>query len=357
MKKTLTLLLSAVLLISCLVVLSACGNVPVETDPIPPETEGITEPSESESLPSFDPDLKINVSVLNGTTGFGAAKLMKDTANKKAALSYNFKVETDASVINAGLINGTVDIAALPTNAASVLYNKTQGGVKVIALNTLGVLYVVENGNTVSSLSDLAGKTVYCPAQNPEFIVRAICALGNVENVNIDTTYAQPAALLSTVATSSEGMIAVLPEPLLTVAMNKNNSLRIAVDLTEEWEKAKENTTLVQGCIVVRTAFLEEHPAEVAKFMEEYKASIEFTTENTNEAAKMIVDLGIYANPSLTVEQCVAIAESALPKCNIAYIDGENMKVALSAFLEAMHGINPASVGGALPADDFYYQK
>ncbi len=349
MKKLLTILLATVLMLSCMAILPACGDsTETETDAV--TENGETEPQETEPEVTLDTALDIRVSVLNGTTGFGAAKLMNLAKNGEAALKYNFKVETDASVINAGLINGEVDIAALPTNAASVLYNKTQGGVKVIALNTLGVLYVVENGNTVNSLADLAGKTVYCPAQNPEFIFRAVCKLGGIENVTVDTTYAQPAALMSAVATSSEGMIAVLPEPVLSVAMSKNAGLRVALDLTEEWSKNSETPSLVQGCIVVRSAFLEEHPAEVAKFLEEYKASIAFLNANVAETAAMVVDLGIYAGAA-------AVAEKAIPKCNIVYMDGEEMQTALSAFLEVMHSVAPASVGGKLPEADFYYKK
>ena len=327
MKKIITLLLSLMLMLSCFVLLPACNR-----------------------SAGLDTELEIRVSVLNGTTGFGAAQLIDAAKKDEAALNYNFKIETDATVINAGIINNEIDIAALPTNAASVLYNKTEGGVKVIALNTLGVLYVVENGNTINSLADLAGKTVYCPAQNPEFIFRAVCQLGGVENVTVDTTYAQPAALMSAVATFTEGMIAVLPEPVLSVAMSKNADLRVALDLTNEWSQNKGTASLVQGCIVVRTAFLEEHPAEVAKFLEEYKASIEFLNANVAEAANMVVDLGIYAGAA-------AVAEMAIPKCNIVYMDGEDMQAALSAFLEVMYDVAPASVGGALPDADFYYKK
>lgn len=346
MKKIITLLLSLMLMLSCFVLLPACGG-PTNT-----ETDDSTESdtNETEADVTLNIELDIRVSVLNGTTGFGAAQLMDAAKKGEAALNYNFKIETDATVINAGIINNEIDIAALPTNAASVLYNKTEGGVKVIALNTLGVLYVVENGNTVNSLADLAGKTVYCPAQNPEFIFRAVCQLGGVENVTVDTTYAQPAALMSAVATSTEGMIAVLPEPVLSVAMSKNADLRVALDLTNEWSQNKGTASLVQGCIVVRTAFLEEHPAEVAKFLEEYKASIEFLNANVAEAATMVVDLGIYAGAA-------AVAEKAIPKCNIVYMDGEEMQTALSAFLEVMYDVAPASVGGALPNTDFYYKK
>lgn len=325
MKKLLTLLLTLALLVSCVALLPSCGE-------------------------KVDTELEVRVTVLNGTTGFGAAQLMDAAARGEAALNYNFKVDTDASNINAALINGEVDIAALPTNAASVLYNKTEGGIKVIALNTLGVLYVVENGTSVNSIEDLAGKTVYCPAQNPEFIFRAVCEASGVSDVTIDTSYAQPAALMSAVAASEEGMIAVLPEPVLSVAMNNNANLRVALDLTNEWIDAMGSNSLVQGCIVVRTAFLEEHPAEVNKFLEEYKASIEFLNANVADAANMVVDLGIYAGAA-------AIAQKAIPQCNITYMDGEQMETALSAFLTKLHEINPQAVGGKLPESDFYYKK
>ena len=325
MKKIITLLLTLTLLVSCFVLFPACGE-------------------------TVDKELEVRVTVLNGTTGFGAAKLMDSAAKDEAELNYKFSVETDASNINAALINGEIDIAALPTNAASVLYNKTQGGVKVIALNTLGVLYVVENGNTVNSIADLAGKTVYCPAQNPEFIFRAVCQASGIENVTIDTSYAQPAALMSAVAASEEGMIAVLPEPVLSVAMNKNANLRVALDLTNEWTAAMGSNSLVQGCIVVRTAFLEDHPTGVNKFLEEYKASIEFLNENVSDAAQMVVDLGIYAGAA-------PIAQKAIPKCNITYLDGAEMETALAAFLGKLFEIAPAAVGGKLPEGDFYYKK
>lgn len=295
----------------------------------------------------IDDELKINVSVLNGTTGFGVAKLMDDTNKDSAKLNYIFSVENDAAVITAGLINGDIDIAALPTNAASVVYNKTQGGVKVLALNTLGVLYVVENGNTVTSLEDLEGKTIFCPAQNPAFVMEYVAKLAGV-NVTIDTTYAQPAALMQFIAASPEGTIAVLPEPVLSVAASKNANLTTVLDLTAEWSAKTTDSQLVQGCIVVRTGFLEKHPKEVEEFLADYKASVDYVNTNTAETASLVVELGIYSGAA-------AVAEKAIPKCNIKYVDGAEMKNALSGFLSAMESINPSSVGGKLPDDDFYY--
>ena len=296
----------------------------------------------------IDEELTVNVAVLNGTTGFGMAKLISDSQNGETALNYNFSVETDATMITDKLIQGTVDIAALPTNAASVLYNKTEGGVKVLALNTLGVLYVVENGSTISSMADLEGKTVYCPAQNPEFILRYLCDVYDLENVNIDTTYASPKELMQFIVPSSEGTIAVLPEPVLSVATSKNANLTIALDLTAEWNNKAENSSLVQGCVVVRTEFLEAHEKEVIEFLEEYESSVSYVNTNTDEVSELVVSLGIYEGAS-------AVAKKAIPKCNVKYVDGYEMKDALSGFLVAMAEVNAKSIGGKLPDDNFYF--
>lgn len=295
----------------------------------------------------IDDELSVNIAVLNGTTGFGMAKLISDSQNNETSINYNFSVETDATAITDKLIQGSVDIAALPTNAASVLYNKTEGKIKVLALNTLGVLYVVENGNTIKSMSDLDGKTVYCPAQNPEFIVRYLCDIYGL-NVNIDTSYASPKELMQFIVPSSEGTIAVLPEPVLSVAMAKNANLNVALNLTTEWDNKAENSSLVQGCVVVRTEFLQNHEKEVLEFLEEYEKSVNYVNTNAKEVSELVVSLGIY-------EGAAAVAEKAIPKCNIKYIDGNAMKTALSGFLSAMADVNAKSIGGKLPDDNFYF--
>ena len=290
----------------------------------------------------------VNVAVLNGSTGFGMAYLMEQNDNGAANNNYTFQVQSDATVVNSALLNGDVDIAALPTNAASVLFNKPNNPVKVIAINTLGVLYVVENGTTVNNISDLEGKTIYCPAQNPAFVLQYILNKNNV-NATIDTTYSTPALLNKAVtsgALKDENVIAVLPEPVLTTATKANSNLSIRLDLTEEWSKV-EDTQLVQGCVVVRTEFLEQHPEAVANFLIEYKASIEYLQNNNDATAVLVVKHNIFANEN--------VAKIAIPKCNVVYMVGVEMKTALSEFLTAISSINIQSIGGALPTDDFYY--
>ena len=301
----------------------------------------------------------INVYTLNGTTGFGMAKLMNDAKMGTTTEKYNFSVQTDASMVTSALLNGSADIAALPTNAAANIYNKSAGDVVVLAVNTLGCLYLLTNQNeNVTSFEDLRGKTVYVPAQNPTFIFTYLCKQNGLEigkDITIDSsTYAQPASLRDAVA-SGVVDIAVLPEPMVTIAINsaKNaNSgtvLTNAMDLTAEWNKVAEQGSLVQGCVVVRRAFLEQYPEAVENFLKEYKASIEYLSTDIDSASQMIVDNGIFTN--------AGVAKKALPNCNVCFLDGDAMKSAMQTYLGVLYTIAPASIGGSLPEDNFYYAR
>ncbi|MBR4549801.1 MAG: ABC transporter substrate-binding protein [Oscillospiraceae bacterium] len=295
--------------------------------------------------PAFDAELPVRVMTLNGTTGFGMAGLIAAAQADEAALNYSFSVETDASNITAALVSGDCDIAALPTNAAAALYNKTGGKVQVLALNTLGVLYLVTDGSIpVESIADLDGQTVYAPAQNPSYLFACICAANGLE-LDIDTSFALPAEL-NTAAAAGEVALAVLPEPLVTIARAQNKDLVVALDLTAEWDKVYEPGSLVQGCVVVRTDFAAEHPAELAKFLEEYSASIELLSSDPAAAAQKIEETGIFAK--------AAVAEKAIPRCNLCFITGEEMQQRLDAFLNILFKRFPQSIGGAVPGEDFY---
>lgn len=346
MKKALSLLLALAMIFS----LAACG---ASEAPAPTEAPVVTEapaPTETPTAePTVDTGLLINAMVLNGTTGFGMANLIHAAQNGEAQLNYSFSVETDASNITAALVNGTVDIAALPTNAASTVYNKTQGQVQVLALNTLGVLYLLSDGSEeITGFEDLKGKTVYAPAQNPTFVFQYLCEANGLkvgEDVVIDNSYAQPANLNSAVS-AGEVSLAVLPEPMVTVARASNDKLQVVMDLTEEWDKVAEPGSLVQGCVVVRSAFAQEHPEELKVFLEEYKASMDALTADVQASAEKIQSTGVFAK--------AAVAAKAIPNCNLCFITGADMEPALGKFLEIMHGVAPASVGGAVPGADFY---
>ncbi len=298
----------------------------------------------------YDAELDVRVWTLNGTTGFGMAPLIQNDKDGNAALNYTFTVETDATNVRDAIINGTADIGAVPTNVASALYNATDGNVVLLAINTRGVLYLVANTAKVTaptSLADLAGKTVYCPAQNPTFITKALLDKAAVADVTLNsTTYAKPADLQAAVA---QGLVdyAVLPEPMVTIAKasaTEGVTVTSALDITVEWDKHFTEGSLVQGCVVARKEFVEQHPNEVAKFLEEYEASLNYVTENPAEAAGMIVSAEIFAKE--------AVAKNAIPKCNLTFMTGADMKTAMAEFLAAMP---KTSIGGALPADDFYY--
>ena len=282
----------------------------------------------------------VRVYTLNGTTGFGMAGLIAD-----AKPGYSFTVESDPSVVTAALVSGDCDIAALPTNAAAALYNKTGGKVQVLALNTRGVLYLVTDGREkIESISDLNGKTVYAPAQNPSFIFAALCSKYGIE-LDIDTSYAQPAELNAAVAAGKVGL-AVLPEPMVTVAKSQNQDLVVALDLTAEWDKVMEPGSLVQGCVVVRREFAEQNPDAVKAFLADYEASVRLLSEDAETAAQKIEAAGIFAK--------AAVAAKAIPNCNVCFVTGADMQRDLGAFLEIMFEQVPQSVGGKLPGDDFY---
>lgn len=297
-----------------------------------------------------DKELQINITVLNGSTGFGAAKMISDAKDGKSELNYNFAVDTAPANIQAGLTNGSIDIAALPTNAAAALYKKSEGKIQIAAVNTLGVLYLMTNGETVTSINDIKGKTIYCPAANPSFIFEAICRANGLEKGTDYTlqTLTEPADVQKALA-SGEAKIAVIPEPLASAARAANPALVTALDLTEEWEKHYGENTLMQGCIVVRTEFAENHPKELEQFLKDYKASIEFTNASPKEASEMIVAANIFAK--------APVAEKAIPKCNIVYIDDEEMASALDVFFTKLHSVNPAAVGGQVPDSGIYYKK
>lgn len=297
-----------------------------------------------------DPATDARIWTLNGTTGFGMAQLISNNKSDSTELRYEVTVETVATNVRDALLNGTADIAAIPTNMAASLYNASNGAIQIIALNTKGVLYLVVNTARVDApteLSDLAGKTVYVPAQNPYFIAKALFEKAEV-NLTLDDSIADPTELRNKMASGEEGFdYAILPEPMVTIAKAnaaEGVTLTTALDLTAEWDEHFTEGSLVQGCVVARKEFIEAHPEVITTFLKEYKQSIEFVVNNPAEASVMIKDAGIFAQ--------APVAERAIPKCNIAYIDGNAMKTAMEAFLAAMP---LASIGGKLPDAGFYY--
>lgn len=300
---------------------------------------------------NIDNTLPFNITVISGTTGMGFAKLMNDAKEGNASFPYNFEIVSGADVVAPAIINGSTDIAAVPTNLAAVLYAKTKGEVQILAANTLGVLYVIENGDSINSISDLAGKTVYCCQQgaNPEFISNYLLTESGLkvgEDVMLDFTYNTPDELATALATGTVD-IAILPEPKVTATLAQNENLRRAINLSDVWNDVTEGLPLIQGVIIARKAFVEEHPAEIEQFLREYASSIAFTSTNKEEAAEMIAAAGIIPKAPLALK--------ALPFCNLAYISGNDMKDPMMSFFNVLFEANPASVGGALPQENIFY--
>ena len=296
----------------------------------------------------------VNILALKGPTAMGMVSLMNQADQGEVAdENYNFQIVASPDEVTPAIAQGTADIAAVPANLASVLYQKTDGSVQVLTINTLGVLYLVENGDQIQNISDLKGKTIYASGKGatPEYALNYILKENGLtpgEDVQIEwkSEHTECVAALA----EHEDAIALLPQPFVTTAQSKNDSLRVALDLTEEWDNIQKenggNSSLVTGVTVVRTEFVQEHPEIVEDFMERYQESVTFVNDHAEEAAKMI------GNYDIIPEE---IAKKALPECNIVYIDGAEMKEKLSGYLEVLKQENPQSVGGALPADEFYY--
>ncbi len=288
-------------------------------------------------------DTEIRIAALKGPTGMGMVKL----ADKQNYPNYTVSIEASPDALNPRIISGEVDVAAVPVNLASVLYNKLDGDISVLAVSTLGVLYVVEAGSEVNSVADLAGKTVYATGQGatPEYILNYLLDKNGVAG-SVEVNYVGEHAALATMLADGSAGIGMLPEPNVTSTLAGNDNLRIALNLTEEWNKVC-STELVQGVVIARKSFVNEHPEAIEQFLREYEKSSAFVNENIDEAAKLIVDAGILGN--------VEIAKKAIPNCNISFSKGEAMHKAVEGMLTVLFEANPKSIGGKLPDKDFYY--
>lgn len=288
-------------------------------------------------------DTEIRIAALKGPTGMGMVKL----ADKQNYPNYTVSIEASPDALNPRIISGEVDVAAVPVNLASVLYNKLDGDISVLAVSTLGVLYVVEAGSGMNSVADLAGKTVYATGQGatPEYILNYLLDKNGVAG-SVEVNYVGEHAALATMLADGSAEIGMLPEPNVTSTLAGNDNLRIALNLTEEWNKVC-STELVQGVVIARKSFVNEHPEAIEQFLREYEKSSAFVNENIDEAAKLIVDAGILGN--------VEIAKKAIPNCNISFSKGEAMHKAVEGMLTVLFEANPKSIGGKIPDKDFYY--
>ena len=333
---------------------AAAESAAAETETAPESTEAAAGSESEETESPAGEETPVRVMALKGPTAMGMVQLM-DSAESGAVNgnAYTFTIAASADEVTPKLVQGEADIAAVPANLASVLYNNTEGQVQVLAINTLGVLYIVENGSSIQSVSDLAGKTIYASGKGstPEYALNYILSANGIDpeaDVTIEWK-SEHSECVAALAADEDG-IAMLPQPFVTTAQAQNEALRIALDLTEEWDAlqadAESPSALLTGVAVVRTAFAEEHPEAVNAFLDSYQESMDYVNANLPDAAAPIEKYDIVP---------AAVAEKALPYCNIAFIEGSEMREKLSGYLNVLFEQNPVSVGGALPADDFYY--
>lgn len=297
-----------------------------------------------------EPDTtEINVGVLKGPTGMGAIKLMDDSENGEYP-NYHFTLTPEVGDIVGRLSNGELDIGALPTNVAANLYNKTSGGVKIIAINCLGVLYVLENGDSVKSVEDLRGRTIYCNGQgsNPEFTINYVLRQNGLEpGTDVEVKFAD-AGEISTKMITGEIDLCMLPVPAVTTIMMKNTNVRKALDMTAEYATAANNgSVLTMGCLAARTEFINEHPEAVDAFLENYKKTVNEVLEDVDASAELVAKYEITGSAE--------IAKLAIPDASIVCIIGSELKPSLEGYFQVLFDADPVSVGGTMPADDFYY--
>ena len=362
--------LSALLLaIALLFTLAACnpeadnptgGPTQDPTSSVSPSQEASLSPTQESSkepveTPSDVEPGEIRLAVLSGPTGIGAAKLLDNIDNNPASLSYGnyrYAIYNDNSELVAGLTKGEIDIATMASNVAVNLYNKNDGAVTIIAAGTLGVLHILEGsgGTEISSIADLAGKTIWSAGQgaNPEYILRHLLRQNGLEvGVDVEIVF-EDASFISSKLLSGDIQYAMLPVPAATAAIAKGGGqVRAAIDVTEAWDKLQSGSQLIMTAVVARTEYLETYPDLVDHFLTDYEESINYVNNNLDAAAELVAGLGLAPN--------AAIAKQAIPQCHLAFLSGNEMRSALSGYYTTLYRIAPASVGGSLPDDGIYY--
>lgn len=323
---------------------ASTGDTNADTTP-PTENNQATKNVRPTSDPAQEGVLRVYS--LKGPTSMGLATLLRDSEAGKTEIKYESTICTAADEVTAALVNGSADVALLPANAAATLYNKA-GGFSVIAINTLGVLYVVENGDTVQSIDDLAGKTVCLTGKGttPEYALRYMLAAKGIED-QVTLEFKSEAQEVVAAMSENVAMIGVLPQPFATAALMQNEALRIAIDLNSEWNTVTSESSMVTGVTVVRNEILEKYPEMVAGFLKDAVVGVDNVNSDPAAAAELIVNMGIVAK--------APIAEKAIPFCNLVCITGEGMKDILSGYLKTLYDQNPKAVGEKLPDDAFYY--
>ena len=348
MKKILSLLLAFSLALS----LAACGgsaSSAASSAAVSEVASSAAASEEEETAAPLSVTEPLRIAGLKGPTTMGLVNLLSMEQAGTAAMDYDLQLYGAADEIVPLLIKGELDMAAIPANLAATLYQKTSGGIQAVAVNTLGVLYVVEQGDTVHSMADLKGRTILSTGKGttPEYVLRYLLTANGLDpDKDVDIQYYSEATEVTAQMASTQDAIAVLPQPYVTAAGLKDDTLRVALDLTVEWDKVAD-TQLITGVTVVRKAYAEEHPDVVAAFLADYAQSVNAANTDLDGTAALCEEQGVVAK--------AAIAKKALPNCNIVCLTGEELKADVSGYLQVLYDADPAAVGGTLPGEDFYW--
>ena len=343
MKKLLSAALAAAMVLS----LAACGK---KDQPAQSGSQPGSQSASQSGTASQEVDfsgVKIRVAAMNGPTGMGMARLADQVRNDMLPYECDVTFSGSPDDVRAGLLSGELDIAAVPVNMAAALYNKTGGEILTLAANTLGVLYIVEKGDTVQSMADLAGKKILAAGQGstPEYVINYLLEKnGLTDSVQVDYVSEHAEAVTQMAAGGAD--LILVPEPFVTTALSKVEGARVALDLTQEWAKVSD-ADMVMGCLVVSKTFAQEHPDALDAFMDDYAASADYCTSHTAEAAALIEKFGIMGS--------AALAEKAIPNCNIVCVTGQEMADMVTGMLTVLFDANPKSVGGSLPGEEMFY--
>lgn len=334
MRKRFSILISVCM---CLALLAGCSSESIKKETAKEDTK--TEGSADEKS---EP---VKVGALKGPTAMGMAQLLDDE-------DYEFTLAASPDEIVPAVVQGTVDIAAVPANLASVLYQKTNKEVSVLAINTLGILYIVENGDTIHTAEDLRGRTIYASGKGatPEYALNTVLTANGIDPAaDVTIEYKSEHAEVVAALAQDPSAVGMIPQPFVTTALMKNDQMRVALDLNDQWEISQgDGSSLVTGVAIVRNEYLKDHKDQVNKFLNAYKESVDYVNNDVEGAAKIIGSHDIIAEE---------VAVKAIPECSIAFIDGAEMKTMLSGYLNTLLAQNPETVGGSLPGDDFYYER
>ena len=324
-----------------LLALTACGKTNVKESVSSGESgsEQTTVAQSSENESSLG---TIKLGGLKGPTSIGMVKLLDDA--KKGSLSYSvtFDMETAPDVMAPKLLNGEVDIATLPVNMGSVLFNKSDGKVVMLDASTLGVLYILEKGDmNIKSIDDLKGKTIVAHGQGatPEYSLGYILSAHGMDiNKDVTMDWKSSADEVLAAVENMDSAVVMLPQPFVTVAQTKMHGLQTVLDLTKEWDAIGTGGKLITAGIFVRSDFLESNKQLVDEFLDDYTDSVKWINENVEEASKLVEENDIIKAP---------VAAKAIPYCNLVSITGEEMKKDAEDYLKTLFDADPKSVGGA----------